>query len=307
MERTLGAISHVSIELLAQANAYRGRIALSLGRARSAARFLNDALLTLRTQSITEPSWCTALTAEAHALLGHYDEARAAAAEAVVLSRQEIRFFEPDKLRALAWVDAQTGHVSSAVDQLWAATELAASRNQLGFEIIILGDLLRLGENRAARRALDLAEQVDGAWSVAIAAHAVGLLSGEADDHEKAATAFETMGFSLVAAERWSEVSVARQRESLPARAAVAARKAAELGQRCEGAQTRALNFEATPVSLTRREREVARLAAQGSTNAQIAEELSVSIRTVESHLYTAFAKLGISDRNQLFNVLGAQ
>ncbi len=38
--------------------------------------------------------------------------------------------------------------------------------------------------------------------------------------------------------------------------------------------------------------------------HAQIAEELSVSVRTVESHLYSAFAKLGITDRTQLSDAL---
>jgi len=251
-----------------------------------------------------EPSWCIALAAEAHALLGQHDEARAAAAESVVLGRREIRIFDPDKLRALAWVDAQSGRASSAVDQLWVAADLAASNGQRGFEIIILGDLLRLGEHRSARRALDLAEQVDGAWSAAIGAHATAVLSGETADHESAAVAFGDMGFSLVAAELWSGVSVARQREGLPAKAAEAARRAEQLAQLCEGAQTDALSRLRPPVPLTRREREIAGLAANGATNAQIGEELSVSTRTVESHLYAAFAKLGISDRNQLFDVL---
>ena len=57
-------------------------------------------------------------------------------------------------------------------------------------------------------------------------------------------------------------------------------------------------------VPLSRRERETATLAAKGSTNAQIADMLSLSIRTVESHLYAAFAKLGITDRSQLQSAL---
>ena len=205
---------------------------------------------------------------------------------------------------ALAWVDAQTGHAPAAVERLWTAAELAASHGQRAFEIIILDDLLRLGEMRAARRALHLAEQVDGPWSAAVAAHAAALLSGAAADCEKAAQAFEAMGSSLVAAELWSGVSVARHREGLPARAAEAARRAAELAELCEGARTDALRVVGTPVPLTRRERETATMAAKGATNAQIAAELSVSTRTVESHLYAAFAKLGISDRNQLVDVL---
>ena len=51
---------------------------------------------------------------------------------------------------------------------------------------------------------------------------------------------------------------------------------------------------------LSRREFEVARLAAKGYTNAQIAEELYISIETVKRHMSTIFEKLGIDSRKQL-------
>ena len=51
---------------------------------------------------------------------------------------------------------------------------------------------------------------------------------------------------------------------------------------------------------LTRRERDVATLAAQGLSNRQIAEKLFLSSRTVELHLSRVFAKLGVSSRAAL-------
>lgn len=52
--------------------------------------------------------------------------------------------------------------------------------------------------------------------------------------------------------------------------------------------------------TLTARELEVVRLVAAGSGNRDIAGALFLSIRTVESHVYRALAKLGITSRQQL-------
>jgi DNA-binding CsgD family transcriptional regulator len=54
------------------------------------------------------------------------------------------------------------------------------------------------------------------------------------------------------------------------------------------------------PAELTEREREVTNLAARGASNAQIADRLVLSVRTVESHLYRAMRKLGVSTREEL-------
>lgn len=51
---------------------------------------------------------------------------------------------------------------------------------------------------------------------------------------------------------------------------------------------------------LSKREKEVAKLAAQKYTNAQIAEELFISQETVKRHLSTIFEKLDISSRKDL-------
>ena len=51
---------------------------------------------------------------------------------------------------------------------------------------------------------------------------------------------------------------------------------------------------------LTAREQEVALLVARGLTNRQIAEELSISGRTVENHIGKIFKKLGFSSRSRI-------
>jgi DNA-binding CsgD family transcriptional regulator len=55
---------------------------------------------------------------------------------------------------------------------------------------------------------------------------------------------------------------------------------------------------------LTAQEREVVRLAALGRTNPEIAAALYLSPRTVSTHLYNAFPKLGVTSRAQLRDVV---
>ena len=56
---------------------------------------------------------------------------------------------------------------------------------------------------------------------------------------------------------------------------------------------------------MTRQERTVAGLAARGKSNREIAEELFVTRRTVETHLSNVYRKLSISSRSELPEALG--
>ncbi|MGH3512050.1 MAG: response regulator transcription factor [Pseudonocardiaceae bacterium] len=76
------------------------------------------------------------------------------------------------------------------------------------------------------------------------------------------------------------------------------------MGQACEDARTPALAALAAPLPLTQREREIVTLAAGGLSNRLIAERLTLSVRTVEGHLYRACSKLGASNRAELAALL---
>lgn len=62
--------------------------------------------------------------------------------------------------------------------------------------------------------------------------------------------------------------------------------------------------LEASP--LTAQQLRIAQLAAEGLSNSEIASRLYLSRRTVESHLYQVYPKLGISSRSQLHIALRA-
>ncbi|HKY66753.1 MAG TPA: helix-turn-helix transcriptional regulator, partial [Acidimicrobiales bacterium] len=61
---------------------------------------------------------------------------------------------------------------------------------------------------------------------------------------------------------------------------------------------------EALGEPLTKREREVAVLAARGATSPEIATTLHLSVRTVDTHLARVYRKLLVDGRHQLADAL---
>jgi DNA-binding CsgD family transcriptional regulator len=57
--------------------------------------------------------------------------------------------------------------------------------------------------------------------------------------------------------------------------------------------------------SLTDSELTVVHLIAEGATNRSVADQLHLSPHTVKTHLHNAFAKLGITSRAQLSQLMG--
>lgn len=74
---------------------------------------------------------------------------------------------------------------------------------------------------------------------------------------------------------------------------------------RATGASPRKLTRTGV-ATLTASEHRVAQMAASGRTNRQIAQELFVTVKTVESHLAGAYRKLDISSRGELAGKLGS-
>lgn len=146
--------------------------------------------------------------------------------------------------------------------------------------------------------------------------HLLGLLAQCTGDHESATGHFErgVLANAVIGARPyvalsrlgWAECLARSSQTSAEARP-LAEAAAAELARlRMPGPHRRAtellgrLSRRAPTSILTPRESEVAGLVAQGLTNQQIAAQLFLSVRTVESHVRGALAKVGISSRTEL-------
>ena len=147
-----------------------------------------------------------------------------------------------------------------------------------------------------------------GAANEAVAAaREAGRIEDQAGARVAASQSRTLEGQALAAADQRDDAitSLQRAEAQLAAYGAVryadeAARELRRLGRRV----TRRGRGGAGDAGLTARELEVARLVMAGRTNREIAAELFLSEKTVETHLRHAFQKLGVSSRAALAGVL---
>jgi DNA-binding NarL/FixJ family response regulator len=116
---------------------------------------------------------------------------------------------------------------------------------------------------------------------------------------------FEEMGDLFAAADTAAHAAVAYRSHGSRGSAMTATGRAQRLAAMCGGAVSPAIREARQPLPLTSREREIIALVAQGWSNRRIAEEMSMSIRTVEGHLYRASQRSGANGRDQLAALLG--
>lgn len=243
--------------------------------------------------------------AESLALVGRADEAASSLAELDALPLPFMHEQEAQVDRARAWTAVARNDLTSARRHLEEAVATAARGGDLVLESAALHDLARLGRAASvAGRLHELAGAVEGPLAPARALHAAALAAQDQVGLEGASAAFEELGALLLAAEAAADAAVEWRRDGDPRKAASAERRAHVLGARCEGARTPALTAVRARAALTGRELEIARLAAAGIPNKEIAASLYVSLHTVQNNLHSSYEKLGIKGRAELAQAL---
>jgi len=213
--------------------------------------------------------------------------------------------------RAAADLYTQCARVSESSGNVWYQTY---AQWAVGVATWLLGD--PCGAAESVRAALSVMRQADDPIGVALCLDALAWFAASRHETDRSLTL-------LAAADKaWAaipaplppglrthhEEALGEARKTLPAaefRAAFArggtmdqaGAIAFALG---ESARPRPDARRAGPGQLTRRERDVAALVAQGMSNGQIAASLVISVRTVETHVEHIMDKLGCGTRAQV-------
>ncbi|HEX4345772.1 MAG TPA: helix-turn-helix transcriptional regulator [Solirubrobacteraceae bacterium] len=112
------------------------------------------------------------------------------------------------------------------------------------------------------------------------------------------ATTLAGLGATRYAAEAAAHASAAFAHEGREDSARRAAARSHELQPAGQGAPPISIDgLDRAAIDLTPRETQLVELAARRLTNAELADRLILSTRTVETHIYRAMPKLGINDR----------
>lgn len=240
---------------------------------------------------------CCAEAAFCLVMLGRLDDAEELARRARRDRARHLRLMLVDTDVATIWRAAALGDRSRARELASALADEMRALGALGWEMFVLEDLVRLGgADLAVDRLEEIARIQGGQLAQTCAAHA---RYRAGDRLQSVAADFEAMGMLAHAAAAHADASRAFTREGRAAAAQRAAWRARALARQCDAVSLPSLVTLSAP-RLTPRERDIAQLASTGMTSREIAQRLTLSVRTVENHLYTAYGKLGVHAREEL-------
>lgn len=245
--------------------------------------------------------WALALLCQAQAFAGEKTSAHATLADSqrLQLSRRTARC-DRDFVLAEAAVAMVDGRLSDATRICLAGADHASEF--LVHEADLLHSALRYGADPASIRSrlLRIEPRVQSPVVSRQAEYAAALANDDPDALVRVASAWAEDGALMWAAESCTHAVASYERTGNRAAAVFADQMSRELWGQCDGVDEHVRVAASLSVSLSQREREVVLLASEGLRNSEIADRLLLSVRTIESHLYNAFSKLGITRRAEL-------
>lgn len=237
------------------------------------------------------------------AMRGCTDQAAAALGVVDNLSRP-FRSLDYERSLARAWVTAGQGAIRDAIGILQSAAETAAANGRFAAEVVCLQTATQFGDCGGAGRLRELATIVDGPRVTVAAQFASALGDDDGAELDAASTAFEEMGDLVAATDAAAHAAMAYRHRDLRGSALASVARAEALASQCGGADTPALRAAGEPLPLTDREREIVMMLREGLSNRDVAARLTLSVRTVEGHIYKAMGKTGTTTREELAALL---
>lgn len=207
------------------------------------------------------------------------------------------------ELLAHAYSAASMASVYGASYSINSLRHLALNNAQVGAvtaELEIRSLALQLGDTDQLNRLWELSSAYEGEPAAYLNRYAVGVQNQDPASLIGASEQFAAVGFMLLSAECLGQAVLLLQThgDRKRARDAMQLLHLRRLG--LEGVVTLQLGGSEDVTELTPRERDIVTMVVNGQSNRQIAEHASLSVRTVEGHLYRIFAKLGINRREDL-------
>jgi len=278
------------------------KVYLARGRVRDAAAHAREAVAVLR--RIGRPMFvheALHILAMARAYFDEIVDAATVLAKVEEFDLQKTTYDAADALVARAWTAAAQGHLAHARALADEGAQLGMTSGDLVMAAVAMHTQARFGAAGEVTAGLDqLERRIDPGIINPLAAHARHLAADNPEGLQAAAGAFADLGAELLAADAAADAAVAWTRLGHARNAAGATRQALDLADACQGATTPSLRSIKARACLTPAERETALLAATGHSNKAIADELVLSVRSVENRLQRVYEKLGITSRAAL-------
>jgi DNA-binding CsgD family transcriptional regulator len=244
------------------------------------------------------------LLARAYAAMGNIEQAERVLADAKEHSGPFVALHEPHRLIAKACLAAAKTGERSGIELAREAADLAHRSGQYAVEAEALHHAARFGDRTVARRLAVLGDRVSGPVIALQARHAAAVADRDAQALDVISVEFEAAGLMLSAADSAAQAVPLHDHAGKRGKSAESSARALRLAAQCGGAATPAIRSAARPLPVSSREREVAGLVAAGLSNREIADQLTVSVRTVEGHIYRACIKLDVADRDELAKIV---